>query len=543
MATAATTTPKVGPPVTAGNGWLGHGLLLHFPDPIMHTLAAPIHALPLDILRVLAGCVLFVYFANALRQAGDFSDPNGLIDHRLSARLFPPTRLSLFQPGMPGWVFRAVYLCACAAAVLVVVGWHPRAAAAFLFAAAVSTYRWNALVAYLDDCIVHLLCLWLVLLPVGSTLNLPDLIGAGWGTAGSAAAAGPTAASDWATATVPGTAPRAFMANMALIYLVAGLYKFSSPMWRGGSAMHAALKMPIARTPGFWSIRHRRVLRLVTLAALVLEPLFVLIFVLPAGSAAKWALLAAAVVFHLGIIATLKIPYSNALMLAALALPFAPEIVQGISADITALAAGSASGLGAPALATTAPPTTGTGPADLAALTLVALLAIMSVWQAVRAWRRLPKPGQPYSGNAWANPVRALLWLVGLYQSYRLFDWVDERNYHAGYEVRSLHPGRERNIEPRELFPASMRHLLLQSYLLGNVWLQMEPGKLDAIRRSLLERHARRFARAHPDAGDIEAVAVVQRITPDNLELTRGERIPLMRFTCAGGQAVVSLAD
>jgi len=509
----------------------------------MHTLAAPIHALPLDIMRVLAGAVLFVYFANALRQASDFSDPDGLIDHRLSVRLFPPTRLGLFQPGMPGWVFRAVYLCACAAAVLIVVGWHPRAAAAFLFVAAVSTYRWNALVAYLDDCIVHLLCLWLVLLPVGTTLNLPDLLGAGAAASGSAAAAGSTATADWATATVPGTAPRAFMINMALIYLVAGLYKFSSPMWRGGSAMHAALKMPIARAPDFWSIRHRRVLRLVTWAALVLEPLFVLIFVLPAGSAAKWALLAAAVVFHLGIIATLKIPYSNALMLAALALPFAPEIVEGVSPDITALAAGSASGLAAPAFATTAPAATANGQADIAALTLVALLAIMSVWQALRAWRRLPRPGQPYSGNAWANPVRALLWLAGLFQSYRLFDWVDERNYHARYEVRSLRPGRERSIEPRKLFPDSMRHLLLQSYFLGNVWLQMEPEKLAAVRRSLLERHARRFARAHPDAGEIEAVAVVQRITPDNLDLTRGERLPLMRFTCANGRATVRLPD
>lgn len=496
----------------------------------MHTLAAPIHALPLDIMRVLAGGVLFVYFANALRHAGDFSDPEGLIDHRLSARLFPPTRLSLFQPGMPGWVLRAVQLCACVAAVLVVAGWHPRAAAVFLFAAAVSTYRWNALVAYLDDCIVHLFCLWLILLPVGTTLNLPDLPGAGWGTAGPA-----PDVSNWATATVPGTAPRAFMANMALIYLVAGLYKFASPMWRGGSAMHAALKMPIARAPDFWSIRHRRTLRMVTWAALILEPLFVLIFVLPAGSAAKWALLSAAAVFHLGIIATLKIPYSNALMLAALALPFAPEIIEGVSAGVPALEATTPTAAGTPE--------NGTSPADLAGLTLVALLAIMSVWQAVRAWRRLPKPGQPYSGKAWANPVRALLWLVGLYQSYRLFDWVDERNYHARYEVWSLRSGRRRPVEPRELFPDGMRYLLLQSYFLGNVWLQMEPGKLAAVRRSLLERHARRFARAHPDAGEIEAVAIVQRITPDNLELTRGERIPLMRFTCADGQAVVHLPD
>ena len=497
----------------------------------MPALAAPVPALPLDIFRVLAGGVLFFYFLNAYRQAGDFSDPDGLIDHRLCIRLFPPLRLSLFQPAMPGWIFRATYLGACIAAVCVIVGYHPRAASAFLFAAAVSTYRWNVLAAYLDDCIVHLLCLWLVLLPVGTTLNLPDMLVSGPAASGPIAAA----ASEWLTATVPGAAPRAFMANLALVYLVAGLYKFSSPMWRGGSAMHAALRMPIARTPHFWTLRHRIPLRLVTWAALILEPLFVLIFLLPDNSAAKWALVAGAAVFHLGIIATLKIPYSNALMLAALALPLAPEIVAGAS-ETSGVAVASVA-FGAPAA--TAAPLAGNAPADVAALVLVGLLAIMSIWQAARSWLRLPKPGQPYSANGWANPIRSLLWLFGLFQSYRLFDWVDARNYHVRYEVRRLRPGRNEPVEPRELFPDGMRHLLLQSYFVGNVWLQMEPAKLDAIRQSLLARHARRFARAHPDAGEIEAFAIVQRITPDNLELTRGERRLLMRFTCTGGDVVM----
>ena len=486
---------------------------------IPDTIAAPIHALPLDIVRVLAGAVLFFYFFHALRQARDFSDPDGLIDHRLSARLFPPTRISLFQPGMPGGLFRAVYLCACIAAVFVVVGYHPRASAAFLFAAAVSTYRWNVLVAYLDDCIVHVFCLWLLLLPVGTTLNLPDLLGNGMAASGWTAAV-----ADWSTLTVPGTAPRVFMANLALVYLVAGLYKFSSPMWRGGSAMHAALRMPIARTPELWTPRHRTNLRLVTYAALILEPLFALIFVLPAGSAAKWALLAAAVAFHLGIIATLRIPYSNALILAALAVPFGTEIMQG--------------GLGLPPPASV--PMTGNGPADAVALTLIALLMIMFPWEAIRTRRQV---GRPYSSNGWANPARSLLWVVGLFQSYRLFDWVDARNYHVRYEVRNLHSSREDKVEPRELFPNGMRHLLLQSYFFGNIWLQMEPEKLDAIRKSILAGYARRFARAHPDAGEIEAVGVVQRITADNLDLTRGEKRLLMRFTCTNGEPVVHYPD
>ena len=502
----------------------------------MIDINAPVSALPLDIARIIIGGVLFFYFLGALRQSRDISDPGGLIDHRLLIRLLPPTRISLFQPGMPGLVFRVVHLCACVASLLVVAGYHPRAAAVFLFAAAVSTLRWNVLAAYLDDAMMHIFCLWLVLLPVGQTLTLADLL------------AGGPATGAWISATVPGLAPRAFLANMALVYVVAGLYKFTSPMWRDGSAMHAALRMPIARAPEFWTLRYRTPLRLVTHASLVMEPLFALIFVLPAGSIAKWLLAAGAVFFHVGIAATLKIPYSNLAMLGALPLAFAPEIMHG------ALGLLSLQGISAAGLA----------PSGVVAVTLVGLLVIMLLWDIVLTGTRLT---ERYSSRGWYNPVQALLWMGGVYQSYRLFDWVDDRNYHVRFEVRRMgdaveggHPGGADGaspvggaeevrdigrtdaahiIDPDSLFPRSMRHLLLQSYLIGNIWLQLSSEKLEAVRRSLLVRHARRYARAHPEAGTIDVVAVVQRVTADNLELTHGKRQPLMRFTCRGGEAVM----
>ncbi len=515
----------------------------------MTDLAAPVHALPLDITRILIGGVLFVYFLNAFRQARDFSDPDGLIDHRLSARLLPPTRISLFQPGMPGAVFRVVYLCACVASLLVAAGYRPREAALFLFAAAVSTYRWNVLAAYLDDAMMHIFCLWLVLLPVGRTLTLPalpaNLSAGGDGTVASIQA--------WTEATVPGLAPRAFLANMALVYLVAGAYKFTSPMWRDGSAMHAALRMPIARTPGFWTPRWRTPLRLVTYAALIMEPLFPLIFVLPTGSWLKWPLIAGAVVFHLGIALTLKIPYCNAAMLGVLPLALGPEIMPW--------------GRGLPPSAGAAAP--GLAPSEAAAVALVVLIAIMLAWEAANTGRRLR---ERHSSRGWDNPVRALLWTLGIFQSYRLFDWVDARNYHVRFEVRqvrqvpnfelvrpvaspeSTSPGpcadpadsdsaADSRLDPDPLFPQTMRHLLLQSYLVGNIWLRVSPDKLEAVRRSLLVRHARRYARAHPDAGTIDVTAIVQRVTADNLDLDRGERRPLMRFTCRGGEAVMHFPD
>ena len=522
---------------------------------VLATLVAPVHALPLELLRIWVGAVVFVYFLQAYRHAGDFTAPDGLIDHRLCAKLLPAIRWSLFQPGMSAKLFRAVHLCACAAAALVALGVYPRALAVFLFAAAVSTYRWNALVSYLDDCIVHLFCLWLVLLPVGHALTPNSDPGA-------------------LSATVPGAAPRALMANMALVYLVAGAYKFTSPMWRNGSALHAALKTPISRAPGFWTLRHRFVLRVTTYAALILEPLFGLVFVLPTGSAAKWFLAGCAAVFHLGILATLKIPYANLLMLGALSTAFGPELV-GALADVPAAPtdaralspeAGPLDPLDPSAVAAlhqSSSSLPSSSPLDLlglldpsasAALALVAALAAMFAWEAGAKWRPISRPYRgrsPRSSSAsgrrswsvagWANPLRFALWLVGIFQSYRLFDWVDSRNYHVRYELLRAPPGSTNRpaLDARSLFPDTMRHLLLQSYLLGNVWLQMDPKALAAVRSTILSRYAARYARSHPNAGTIDAWAIVQRVVPDNLDLARGERRFLMRFSCRDGVATV----
>lgn len=483
---------------------------------VLPALTAPVYALPVDLFRIWSGGVLFVYFLFAYRQTADFSDPGGVVDHRLCAQLFPPTRWSLFQPGLPGWVFRAVFMSAASAAVLVALGVYPRACAAFLFAAAVSTYRWNVLAAYLDDSLVHVLCLWLALLPVGHSLTLPQLLQGG----------------DWIAATVPGTVPRVFMANMAIVYLVAGAYKFTSPMWRNGTAMHAALKMPIARFPEYWSHRHRHVLRFANYAALLLEPFFGLVFFLPPDSVAKWVLAASAVVFHLGIAVTLKIPYANAIMLGALVLAFGPEIMQA--------------GFGVPAAL---PPPAAVSAAGVVALTLVAVILLMVVWEAATIRRRLVRA---YSAKGWRNPLRSVLWVAGIFQSYRLFDWVDERNYHVRYELRATEEssGAEDRAKGRAgsewhelpanaLFPGTMRHLLLQSYLIGNVWLQMDSECLQAVRASLLARYAARYARLNPGSRTVEVCAVVQRVTSCNLSLTRGERRFLMRFRCRDGIAVV----
>lgn len=480
---------------------------------------APVHALPLDVFRVLAGLMGFTYFARVFYDTPDLSSPDGLIDHGLCRRVFPPTRLSFFHPRIPGALFRPVFFVACLASLLVVIGWHPRIAAAVLFVIAVSTYRWNLFAVYVDDGIAHLVFFWLVLLPVGSTLDLPGLI-----------AQGPGAFDAWATVTVPGAGVRALMANMALVYVVAGAYKFTSPMWRDGTALHAILKMPISRTPDFWRAEHGLFLRVGNYWALVMEPLLAFMYFLPPYSVLKWVLVASAVGFHAGIIATMKIPFANLSMLAAIPIAVGPETMQWIFGQPIP-ATGVVHPLSLP---------------ETIAVALVVILASMILLEMLRSWSvdNLPLWKTHMSGFL-GNPLCILLWLVGIAQSYRLFDWIDSRNYHVRYEVyvtSRRDPGRKVTIDPKRLFPRSLRHLLLQSYLVGNVWLQLPDEQRTEVRDSLLERHAHRFARRNPDADSVEVFAIAQRVTSDNLELTRGERRLLMRFRCRGGRAVLEEA-
>ena len=79
--------------------------------------------------------------------------------------------------------------------------------------------------------------------------------------------------------------------------------------------------------------------------------------------------------------------------------------------------------------------------------------------------------------------MRGLLWMFGIFQSYRLFDWVDERNHHVRFEVTRVGDD-DAPLDPDALFPRTMRHLLLQSYLVGNIWMRMSPAQLEQVRRA-----------------------------------------------------------
>lgn len=482
--------------------------------PLWTILTSSTYALPLDVFRILVGLLSLAYFWRTYQEAPQFSSPTGLLDHALVRRLLPFTRLSLFPSGARLTFFQGMYGLGCVASVCLSLGLGVKPAALVLYLLAVSTYRWNFLVMYVDDVVMHLVLFWLLLLPIGHTLTLPELI---LNPAESWAA--------WQHLTVSGLAGRCFVYNLALVYVVAGLWKWTSPLWRNGSALAVVLKLSVCYAPNFWRPHHRFWLMLGNYYALLLEPLLALLIVLPAHAALKWVLFAGAISFHVGIIASMKIPFANLAMLGGGVVLFRVELMQW---------------LGAPALRPQALPLTFS---DGVALTVVACLTLLFLLDACwfRAGYSPPLWKSPVARRPRLNPLYVPLWLMGLAQSYRLFDWIDDRNYHVAYEVLEARPGSlPRRLPATTLFPHSIRHILLQTYLYGNIWVKVDPALLPEVRATILAGYARRFCQRYRAAATVEVYATIQRLTADNLDLQRGTRTLLLRFANHNGQALVT---
>lgn len=459
-------------------------------------------ALPVDIFRVLAGVVGFAYFLTLLHQVSDFSSPDGLLDHELLQRIYGFTRLGLFHPGLGAWFFYAIYSLACLGCWGVILGYRTKLCAGFLFAIAVSAYRWNFIVMYVDDAIMHLVLFWLLLLPVGHTLTLADV----WSKKRACLL-------HWRQCRVPGLSVRCLLANVCLVYLVAGLWKFESPMWHDGIALYITLQLPIAYTPELWGPQHLPWLRVANYAALVLEPVLPVLLLMRRGHPLKWFGLCAQFGFHLGIIATLRIPFANVLLMATAVLFFRHEIMSVlVSRDVQA-----------PGVQTQAKRLDWGG--RFAVVFLICLTLAMM--------RRLPIVGIVH------QPAYALLWVVGIAQDYQLFNWIDRKNFSVRYRVQATpSDGRRREFTPSQLFPGSLRATLLQSYLHNIRWIAVPRRYRPVLKQTILQRFANRFCRLHPVPDRVSAWAQVQRVRSDRPGLQVRQRF-LMDFRCLDTGAVL----
>jgi hypothetical protein len=473
-------------------------------------------ALPLDIFRILVGLLSLAYFLRTLVEAVTFSGPDGLIDHQLSQRIFGFTGGGLFRAGMPVAAFQLVFLVAALASCALILGYRVKFAAAIAYAIAVMSYRWNFLVMYVDDSIMHLMLWWLLLLPVGRTLILSDWLahrGAAW--------------QRWKEETVAGANLRFFLCNLALMYLVAGLWKWNSPMWREGTALYAVLKLPISRAPDFWGPQHLPMLRIANWFFLVLEPLLALIVIFPKRSFGKYVLLASLLSFHLGIIVTVGLPVANFGCLAALVLVFRGELmcwIRGRAQLHLELRP--------------APPRF----SNVLAFAFVLVLTMAMLSSVLVAPWRTPARDLQAGNEARQDAAEGLgtlqkvfftpLWDIGIAQQYQLFNWIDDRNF----RVRRAVPHQESVVAPKvidlvAMFPNSTRGVLLQTYLDGITWMNIPGRYRPALKRSIMLRLAKRYCREFQVEETVEVYSTLERINPESAEHNE-QRAFIMQFSC-----------
>jgi hypothetical protein len=487
---------------------------------LLERLRAPVAALPHDIFRILVGLLGVAYFVRLLLEVPDTMAAGGLLDHDLIARIDPHTRLSLFQPGIPDVTFYLALGVGLMCMLAVLVGWRPRVCAFVAWLIAVSAARWFFLVLHLDDTIPEQFMFWLVLLPVGHTLTVSER-------------ASPTDRWErWCSAEVNGTALRCFIGNLLLLYLVAGLTKATSPMWRDGFGLYASLKLQLSRCSPWWNSHHLWFLRVGDYLTMLFEPtVFPVLLLLRPGSRGRYICLSFLIGFHLSIAYLMGIVYANVALLLGEVLVFHREIADLARRCSPRLQTASTQPQ-APAprvLALDGVRTCVASPpaawSDAVAIVFVCLLALCQSAE-------VPLVGSGYQAGY------ALLYIMGTQQDYHLFNWIEQYNWAVTDEVKVTSDGRTRDLAAEEFIPPGTRFNLMRTYLHHMKWTALPWGTEGEVRRSLLQRFAQRFARRHRDeSGQCDVYCTEQRITRDNADLTHGERRLLVSFRFGQGVA------
>lgn len=482
---------------------------------VQDSLRAEVPALSVDLFRVLVGLLTLAYCLRQLSEREAYWGPRGLVPHAISREVLGFT----VQPLLPSdasmaWV-TVVFGTGCVLATMLASGVFPRASAALLYGLVVCAYRFNFLVMFVDDVVVHLLLFWTILLPVGTTLSLPSLWRGGRG-----------AWERWRSATVGGAVVRLFLFNMALLYAVAGLTKWGSPLWRSGDALYAVLRLPISRVAESVDASFVPLLRPLDFATLVLEPLFAIGIAFSSHRRVRTIFVALLVTFHLGIVAVVDVPFGNLGCLAVI--PLCWRSTPHLDRD-------------RPRASRSERWCERVGLVMLALLSgAMACSALPTDWRrpALNGARPTIRHGTITGSTAeMGGPVQTALfgslWCLGLAQQYRLLDWIDDRNFHVTTRfLVSPTDGSEPFERPTSpTLPSDTRSTLLLSYLGGVTWMAIPAADVPRVREALAVNVARRFCGTIAQEAVVTLEAHYERIDPRSPAAPQD--LTLARFQCS----------
>ncbi len=468
-------------------------------------MSRPVSAPVVDLFRILCGALFVVYFIRLFLEYPLYTSESGLLDHELHRQLFWFTKFTLFYPGSPAWYKIGLLVTGFVGALCIVAGIRPKLACIVTWVVVVSVHRWNFAVINVDDSSITLLLWWLILLPIGHTLTWRTVRGL----------------SDWkkeCRSVVDGFFVRAFFANLFIYYLTAGLTKLGSGLWREGLALFVILNLPLARTQGMWSPEELPFLWVGNHFTMVAEPLFPFMVLLPKHHKLKYFGGVSLFVFHLAIPITIGVPYANFALILALVLIFHEELGDWFQ--------GKAGEYELRKIEWSAP----RGTRTLAVSYLIILFLAM-------------QKNVPVLGKVWEAGM-GVLYLGGVAQEYHLFDWIDRFNWSIHHEVVVTNGEEETEVVSTELFPASVRGFIVQSYLLPMRWMRVPRPLTGEMRNSVLRRSAQRFVETHPQlVKEGTTVTVRSRVGRLDRQDMTGEQLwetQLMTFSVSQGQVVFS---
>jgi hypothetical protein len=455
---------------------------------------SPVSAFVVDLFRIASGLLVVAYYIRLFLEYRDYTSDSGFLDHELQREFFWFTKLTLFFPGSPDVYKLGLLVVGMVGALMLTAGWHPKPGALLAWVIGVSVHRWNFAVINVDDSSITLLLWWMLFLPIGHCLTYRTR--------------------DWrdeVALRVDGFFVRAFFANMFIYYLTAGLTKLWSPLWREGLALFVILKLPLARTNGWWDMGDLPLMWVGNHFTLLFEPLFPFLVLLPKGHPIKYLGGLAQVAFHIGIPLTIGVPYANFALIAGMILVFHGELDD--------LVRRKAAPVKADRLLDWRP---ARGTKALIKTYLVVLTLAMT--------KGIPGIGATY------EPAMATLYWGGVAQEYHLFDWIDRYNWWVKNRVTvTPEGGAVLEVDPSELFPASVRGFIVQSYLLPMRWMRIPRPLTGEMRNSILRKSAERFVRNHRqqlgEKGSVHVTTDVARVNRDNLDLRTTWPITLMIFS------------
>lgn len=478
----------------------------------------PTYALPLDLFRIGVGLLSLIYFIRTIYESKYFLRQDGFLNHELVQKIFWYTWQPLFNPQMSPLSINVILSVGVILSLCLIIGLRTRLSSFFLYFLVVCIYRYQFLVFFVDDVIMHLLLFWCMILPTGHTLNLVSWF------------KNKKIMDDWKKAKTDSFALNLFLYNIALIYFIAGVSKFSSKLWLDGVALLAVLKLPLGWFSQYPLEDYETLIKIGNYLALTMEPLFVLIVFLKPWNKFKMFLGIGICLFHLTILLTLDIPIANIGCLLLIPIIFRHEIMELLFHQVSKKENDQVRVIHHSHFAKV-----------VALLMVVLLTGAMSCALTQEQWRSAKRvtgknieaqvrDSSADSGGLMQTGFYAGLWAMGLAQGYRLLDWIDERNFYQKVTVREDDGTSVKFFSRSNLVPIGMRGSLMMTYISDVTWMYVDPDHIENLRLDIRTRLSRFYCRSIKNKTSVEVWHTLTRI--ESFVPIYNKPEPLLKFSC-----------